>query len=607
MVVYMKHLLRCVLVCMGSLAIAENRMGQKDERQEAFGVRMRAARTSTLARAPHAMGYYGYPDANPDESNPALNYANSYTKLFEHNNVDSTVTASGAASFASLVKAEQTGLQTYFNAMQFTPGCQRLQINPQAGFAFSLQGMDSSLFSMPSFPLLSDAWMGAEILEDYLMMICRDVNFEDYGTGLHTDYDAFHGGGSITNRAAAVLQDLGSNYHGPRNSDGFVDASVLFRGMTAGDQVGPYVSQFMWQRIFSLFPSGCSGFTATLIGVQNLDQDVISVPQLYPIVSTREFGVTWDNFIALQNGLIPEVYTSSDYGPGHRYVINGRDIGSLDHADTPYGYYTNALAVLAYHGFPISPYFPYANGTITKESAGFDMGVPDAFTMVGNVCAEAFKAAWAQKWRVFRRARPEAICGLVHHAKESGTNPYNLHSNIFGIHAGVDVLAWARYHNEQQQPVNPLNSTYLLAQMFPEGSPTHPAYPSGHSVVAGACTTVIKAIFDTDVKLNTRLTPVKPDPSDPTKLIPLDGEGEDEMTVGSELDKLASTVAIGRDFAGVHWRSDGDAGLLLGEEVGICYLQDQARKYTEVGFTGFRLTKRDGTRVIITGDSVIAQ
>lgn len=54
----------------------------------------------------------------------------------------------------------------------------------------------------------------------------------------------------------------------------------------------------------------------------------------------------------------------------------------------------------------------------------------------------------------------------------------------------------------------------------------------------------------------------------------------------------------------MHYRSDGDYGILLGEEVAIRYLQDQARTYVEQGFGGYELTKRDGTRIRITADTV---
>ena len=61
------------------------------------------------------------------------------------------------------------------------------------------------------------------------MELCRDVYFSDYGTGQGTD--AAGKKGSWTNMAAAVLQDLGCAYTGPRNAQGIVDASVLFRGL----------------------------------------------------------------------------------------------------------------------------------------------------------------------------------------------------------------------------------------------------------------------------------------------------------------------------------------------------------------------------------------
>jgi hypothetical protein len=70
-------------------------------------------------------------------------------------------------------------------------------------------------------------------------------------------------------------------------------------------------------------------------------------------------------------------------------------------------------------------------------------------------------------------------------------------------------------------------------------------------------------------------------------------------TVGDEIDKLAFNVAMGRDWAGIHYRSDCVAGLKLGECVGISVLQDLARTFTE-SFNGFQLRRFDGTEVRIT-------
>jgi hypothetical protein len=68
--------------------------------------------------------------------------------------------------------------------------------------------------------------------------------------------------------------------------------------------------------------------------------------------------------------------------------------------------------------------------------------------------------------------------------------------------------------------------------------------------------------------------------------------------VGAELDKLAYNIALGRDTAGVHWRSDSVEGMKLGEAVAISLLTDMRDCFNE-SFQGFSLTKFDGTRVVI--------
>jgi len=79
------------------------------------------------------------------------------------------------------------------------------------------------------------------------------------------------------------------------------------------------------------------------------------------------------------------------------------------------------------------------------------------------------------------------------------------------------------------------------------------------------------------------------------------------MTIVGELNKLASNVALGRDFGGVHYRIDGDGGILAGEEYAISFLKDRAKELWsgKIGlFQGWRLSKFDGTEVIITTDGV---
>jgi len=60
----------------------------------------------------------------------------------------------------------------------------------------------------------------------------------------------------------------------------------------------------------------------------------------------------------------------------------------------------------------------------------------------------------------------------------------------------------------------------------------------------------------------------------------------------------AANIAIGRDAAGVHWRSDGTEGLHLGEAVAIGLLLDYWTTCNEP-FAGFTFTKFDGTTITI--------
>ena len=50
------------------------------------------------------------------------------------------------------------------------------------------------------------------------------------------------------------------------------------------------------------------------------------------------------------------------------------------------------------------------------------------------------------------------------------------------------MLAAVQSHN---------GGSLMLPAAFPEGSPTHPSYTAGHATVAGACVTILKAMFDT--------------------------------------------------------------------------------------------------------------
>jgi hypothetical protein len=158
-----------------------------------------------------------------------------------------------------------------------------------------------------------------------------------------------------------------------------------------------------------------------------------------------------------------------------------------------------------------------------------------------------------------------------------GVARYPLHAQV------LNARATQRIHQR--------HGTYFLPQAFPEGCPAHPAYPAGHSTNAGAGVTILKAFFDEDWVIP---DPVVPAP-DGLSLRPWRGA---PLTVGDELDKLAGNINMGRDAAGVHFRSDCVEGMKLGEAVALNYLAEM-RALCNERFEGFSLTRFDGTRVTV--------
>jgi hypothetical protein len=203
-------------------------------------------------------------------------------------------------------------------------------------------------------------------------------------------------------------------------------------------------------------------------------------------------------------------------------------------------------------------------------------GAPHIWTLVAEVATRALKAVWYQKWFVHRRLRPEAFGGCVHNRVIGAAN-YPVHNDLLNSRA--------------LQEISRTYGTFLLPQAFPEGSPLHPSYGAGHATVAGACVTVLKAWFDESYVIPSPVVSSR----NGLGLVPYVGP---PLTVGNELNKLAANIAMGRDFAGIHYRTDYTESLKLGEAVAISILRDQLHTYNE-SFGGFTFTAFDGTTVTI--------
>lgn len=557
-------------------------------------MRSEAALQSTLIHP-----NYDITTENNGDATVGNSFGTAHTKSFTHDAATGLLTPEGVQSYQQLLKAIISTQQADYNAIVRFPGSTKLN-NPQASDMLSLEGIPNSLIPIPVFPHISSPQAAAFIIELYLQALCRGVLFSEYGSGMGTDIDAINGG-SITNNAAAVLTALGDAYTGPKNLSGEVTVDLLFKIDGNQTLIGPYVSQFLFFNVPIEFQLNRT-FQPYVNGAQN-----------------REFGVSFSDFVAIQNGTNPRPYISSDFN-GTRYISMGRDLATLVHGDGPgeiYFYVANVLLNTYPNGkFPFSSTLPYYNGSITNEACFVGMAITDLYGALFGVTFECLKHAWAHKWRGGLILRPDAFGGLVQNVQVSGTNPFNLDASTFATYstpAGeIDLLAWVKSYNTVQETnavQNPLTppaaETYLLSQMYPEGSPVHPSYPAGHATYSGACITVLKAFFQNDFLIKNLITPVEPNPADLTQLIPLPAQEANLLTVAGELNKLAYNIPMGRNFAGIHYRADGLQGILLGEQVALNYLRDRARCYNEQTFAGYVLTKFDGTQVQITADGIV--
>ncbi|HYY98859.1 MAG TPA: hypothetical protein VE642_09730, partial [Pyrinomonadaceae bacterium] len=197
------------------------------------------------------------------------------------------------------------------------------------------------------------------------------------------------------------------------------------------------------------------------------------------------------------------------------------------------------------------------------------------------------------KWVKDLRMRPEEYGALVQ-ARKTGANP--MPQAAAALHA--DVL------NSAVLPIINANyGSYLLPQAFPEGSPTHPCYPTGHGTVGGACITALKFFFNGAQKIRPLLTAAGRDVYEPSadglSLNAYAGSDRNSLDINGELNKLAHNVTFGHGIhAGIHFRSSSYWSILLGEQVALSILRDRAKGYNEP-FT-ISITKFDGTTATIT-------
>ena len=497
---------------------------------------------------------------HPDNGDAARfpDFSGNYSKALVHDGLG----VPNVAAVLSLINALQRGSSSDFASILVgTPGGgpNSKENDPQMALAFDLEGRDSHATVLPPAPSVASAQTAAEQVEHYWAALLRDVPFSEYPTNA---------------LVAAAVEDLNrlSFVNSAHNVEipAPISAQNLFRGQIVpgdGNVLGPYLSQFMVQPVY--------------FGAQPMSQRYQTF--LPAGAGGADFMTTVSAYQQIANGGASTGRLAFD--PTFRCLRNGRDLSAYTHVDVLYQAYLTAYLVLSAVGAPPNPGIPY-NASRTQKAFG-TLGGPDAAATLAEMATRALKAAWFHKWIVNLRMRPEEYGALVQ-ANLTRTSPFPLAAGA--LHP--DVL------NSAVLPrVQAVYGSFLLPQAFPEGSPTHPCYPTGHGSVAGACITALKFFFDCTQPLQPLLQQSGSDlyvPSpDGLSLETYTGADGGELTLNGELNKLAHNVSFGHGIhAGIHFRSSTYSSILLGEAVALSVLKDRARSYNEP-FT-ISITKFDG-------------
>jgi hypothetical protein len=542
-----------------------------DRKNQAFDYRVQAA---TIAKnRPDIM------HMNNNEEIDLPNHIANFSKGLSHNTATGEVDPGAYATYeTALQNALSTRSSAPFETVQLGVPNGRKLGNPSAGLSFDLEGPDSHHVTIPKAPRIDTLEGAAEMAEVYWMSLVRDINF--------TDYDEKD---EVEDAVNALNNEFSGYTNWPKTSAGNMTVKSVFRGNFDGDSVGPYISQFMVRGNKDRVLGRDEKDGWVKLGTCSIDQRQVAA------VKDLDFVTDYSEWLEVQNGRDRSVDPLND-GNHHyfdsepRFLRNGRDLATYVHFDALYQAYLTACFYLLRTGAEFADGIPFKNSA--KQEGFGTFGGPHILSLVTEVATRALKAVWLQKWFVHRRLRPEAFAGLIDATKatpQRADYTGKIHSSILSSPVLDKVFERNEKLNKKYNRGNKKGS-YLLPLAFPEGSPIHPSYGAGHATVAGACVTILKAWFKEKKPMPGTILEAN---HDGTRLKEYQGNDKNQISIHGELNKLAANVAIGRNMAGVHYRSDYIESAKLGETVAIGILEEQKMSYSET--PSYQFTKFDGS------------
>ena len=474
-----------------------------------------------------------------------------------------------------------------------------------AGLAFELEGPDAQAVTMPPAPILGGDELTAEMAEVYIQALARDLPFNALTVGviekqylgefcdkipkngvanqpqltkLHANKKDVESFLSLTEKLKRLpwfsKKDLklNDNEKARRCGRQCPQPGSAFRGITKGDDVGPYLSQFLL-----IGNNGVNGRDNERNPEDGMiSYGAISIDQKVRVAKSGDDHMTkWEEWFDVQNAANLGGLESYENKVKRRFIHTGRDLATYVHYDALYEAYLNACLILLGKGIKFDPGIPFQEDDNRDHQQGFaHFGGPHILSLVTEVATRALKAVRYQKYNIHRRCRPEVMAARITKAdvlKEMAPELVKVTKAIgTGSNSILGMISSKNGSLFEGKKASAKHPNYLLPMAFCEGSPMHPAYGAGHATVAGACITILKAFFDCNSLFlpddnNSDKAFVSVKNGEKLALVPvLDRDGNQaHLTVEGELNKLASNISIGRNWAGVHYFTDYYESLLM--------------------------------------------
>lgn len=379
---------------------------------------------------------------------------------------------------------------------------------------------------------------------------------------------------------------------------------------------------FFWNQ-FQMVPS--------LSGITNKVNIQTYIPELDAVDSITKSG-----YNDQQNGKVSFSKTHAPINIKPEIIQSPRSIIGFVHNDILNAGFNDALNFLLRcnrNELPIQSFFANSNLSIENSTNLFfsEAGCGFSMALLNEIIRPALIEAWKNKW-AFLKIRPERLAyywnilfseenkltELERELKSELAPVLDNHKKIFD--AAPNIMSDIKNKNKNITK-NKNGLEYLLLNLYPEGCPSHPSAPGGHSVVAGALGTMLKILFDCYVDKNnssklrdwqsstksylsdtyneknlnniyklfnqsiydignisSRGSSIEPNYAN-NKYVSI---RRNNITVAGEIHKLCSQYTYSRDWGGAHYMSDGYIGLYIGQSVAIQFIQEKMKGFYSV-------------------------